>query len=324
MTSKITTNAFTLVKNGNKDQALAPNWAQFLYQDPSLRKFEETEAIGYGIERCLYELNPELTCLSPSLIHAAVLTPTEALLALEEVASQPNRPSFPVDRHLAAFLMSRWREMNFLDMRDMGKPQRETKNLATLRILAGIQTQFKLKELPNLCHWMAELCAPLITHYHNLKARAGVQEEMKKAMKTGQLAKLVQILENRQALSQDREDYQAAKIEVLLIESELREIESKILNRNRSAPKKQQGILGWPVAFFFWLKTAYPTRKSSARIAQLHHQSEILKETWGTNLVPQGKIRSARMWERFKSSMIGAKSHVSSSKKFVDAPLKYD
>lgn len=324
MTNKITTNAFTLVKDGDKDQALAPNWATFLYHDPSLRKFEETEAIGYGIERCLYELNPDLTCLSPSLIHAAVLTPAEALLALEDVAAQPTRPSFPVDRHLAAFLMSRWREMNFLDMRDMGKPQRETKNLATLRILAGIQTQFKLENLPNLCHWMAELCSPLITHYHNLKARAGVQEEMSKAMKTGQLAMLVQILENRQALTQDRDDYHAAKIEVLLIESELREIESKIINRNCSAPKTDQGILGWLAAFFYWLKTAYPMRKISARMVQLHHQSEILKETWGTNLLPQEKIRSAQMWERFKSSMIGAKSQPFSSKKSVDAPINYD
>ncbi|MBM3632398.1 MAG: hypothetical protein FJX03_01645 [Alphaproteobacteria bacterium] len=327
MTNKITTNAFTMVKDGEKDQALAPNWATFLYQDPSLRKFEETEAIGYGIERCLYELNPELTCLSPSLIHAAVLTPAEALLALEEVAAQPNRPSFPVDRHLAAFLMSRWREMNFLDMRDMGKPQRETKNLATLRILAGIQTQMKIKELPNLCLWMAELCVPLITQYHNLKARAVVQGELSKATRSGQLSKLMQVLENRQALTQDREDYQAAKIEVLLIEAELREIESKILNRNRLASKRDQGIWGGAATFFYWLKTAYPMRTSSARMAQLHHQSELLKETWGTNLVPQRKRRSAQMWERFKSSLkggAGAKPQPTSLQKSVDAPIKYD
>jgi hypothetical protein len=56
------------------------NWKPFLQLDKDLEKYKN-RAIGY-IERCLYELNPELVSLSPYLIHAAVLTPTEALIAL--------------------------------------------------------------------------------------------------------------------------------------------------------------------------------------------------------------------------------------------------
>lgn len=282
------------------------NWATFLYKDPGLEKFKETEAVGYGIERCLYELNPQMACLSPCLIHACVLTPAEALTALEDVAAQPNRPSFPVDRHLAAFFMSRWKEMNFLDLRDMGKPQREIKNLAVLKILAGIQSHFKIKGLPNLCQWMAQLCAPIITHYHNLKARAQVQEEIARAVSTGQLMKLVRVLENRQALTDDSIDYQAAKIEVLLIESEIKEIETKILNRNRCAPKSSSGILGRVAAFFYWVKNAREARKSRMRMVQLYQKSEILRETWGEGLLPRGKYTTpefcSKLWAKMSVS----------------------
>lgn len=278
------TSASTLLMNGEENEGV--NWEAFLKPDPTQKKYKESEAIGYGIERCLYELNPELACLSPSLIHAAVSTPAEALVALEAMAMQPNRPPFPVDRHLAAFLISRWKGMNFADLRDMAKPQREVRNLGVLRMLAGIQGHFKVNGLPNLCQWMAELCVPMITQYHNLKARARVQEEVAKAISTGQLIKLVRAFENRQALTEDDSDFQAAKIEVLLIESEIKEIESKILNHNQSSFKAATGILGKLTCVLFSIKNARGARQEKIRRARLYQRSENLREAWGDGLLP--------------------------------------
>lgn len=300
------------------------NWERFLYQDPSLQKFKDNEALGYGVERCLYELNPDLACLSPCLIHAAALTPAQALIALEDVAAQPNRPSFPIDKHLAAFLMSRWKEMKFMDMRDMGKPQREIKNLAVLRILAGMQSQFKIQALPNLCQWMAHLCSPIISHYHNLKARAQIEDEIIKAVSSGQLMKLARVFENRQALLEDKSDYQAAKIEVLLIESEIKEIELKIRNRNQLAPHLRKGILGRISFLFYKIWTVVSSQKSKMRIAQLYHQSENLQETWGVGLLPRTEYRSRNFWGKIWAEMKISERFKTHSKKSVDARLKYD
>lgn len=290
------------------EEDLRTNWEAFLYQDSSLKKFNDIESIGYGMERCLYELNPELACLSPSLMHASALTPAEALIALEAVAAQPNRPSFPVDRHLAAFLMSRWKGLSFIDVRDMGKPQREVKNLAVLKILASVQTHFKIKGLPNLCQWMAEICAPMITHYHNLKERARVQEEMARAISTGQLIKLVRIFENRQALVEDHSDYQAAKIEVLLIESEIKEIESRMLNLNRPAFKVVTGISGKLERLWSLIRSARGAKKGKLRITQLYHQSENLLELWGDGLLPRGRNSSLDFWRKLWIKMNAPKS----------------
>jgi hypothetical protein len=279
------------------------SWETFLYKDPGLKKGEGNDAMGYGMERCLYELNPKLACLSPCLIHACVLTPAQALTALEDVAAQPNRPSFPVDRHLAAFLMSRWKEMSFMDLRDMSKPQREIKNLAVLKILAGIQNHFKIEGLPNLCQWMAQICAPIVTHYHNLKARAQVQDDIEKAVGTGQLMKLVRALENRQAMKDDEGDYQAAKIEVLLIESEIKEIELRILNRNHARSRYEKGILNSVSSLFSWFKHARQTRRNKMRMEQLYQKSEDLRETWGEGLLPRGKHTPQDFWGKLRKKM---------------------
>jgi hypothetical protein len=275
--------------------------------------------MGYGIERCLYELNPELACLSPCLVHAEAVTPAEALLALEGVASQPNRPSFPVDRHLAAFLISRWKELSFVELRNLSKPQREVKNLAVLKILADIQVQFKVKSLPNLCQWLAHLCAPIATHYHNLKARARLQDELTKAVSTGQLTKLARVLENRQAVDEDNCDYQAAKIEVMLIESEIKEIKSRILNRNEDS-LQNKGAWGKFYSFALQLLQAHRARKGKVRIAELYHKSENLREVWGEGHLPTRGSASSDFWKKLMSKM----NVVKARRPVKNSNLRYD
>jgi hypothetical protein len=281
-----------------KQQFEDGSWEGFLYQDPCLKKFGESASLGYGVERCLYELNPELACLSPCLIKARVISPHEALIALEEVANQPNRPAFPVDRHLAAFLMSRWKEMSFVLMRDLARSQRELKNLAALKILAGLQYQYKVSELPNLCQWMADLCLPIVTHYHSLKARAQLKEDIVKAVATGQLIKLLQLFENRQALMDDKCDFHAAKIEILLIESEIKEIETKIQNRNRAPFPAVKSIGSVVFSLLTAFKNALSSRRGEKRMKQLYHKSEILRETWGESLLPRSKPTKQDFWSK--------------------------
>jgi hypothetical protein len=275
-----------------KNEVGFPNWEPFLYTDPDanpdLEKMKDTECLDYGVERRLYEINPTLPCLSPCLIQTGVLTPVEALIALEAVAGEPGRPSFPVDQHLAAFLMARGTVLDFTDLQDVRKPQREIKNLAALRILAAIQNHCKVNALPNLCQWMAEICAPMITHYHNLETRARIQEEIANAVSSGQLRELGRIFGNRQALVEDRENYQEAKIEVLLIASEIKEIEARILNFNRSPFTGGFGRVSWLGRFWSWISCAKSARKGKSRMKQLYHRSENLLDLWGDGLLPQG------------------------------------
>lgn len=300
------------------------NWKPFLQLDKDLEKYKETEAIGYGIERCLYELNPELVCLSPYLIHAAVLTPTEALIALEAVAGQPDRPQSPIDRHLSAFLMSRWKGLSHADLRDLGKPQRELKNLAILRVLAGIQVYFKVQELPNMCQWMAELCAPMSAHYRNLKVRARIHKDVEQAVATGQLTKLVEIFTNRQELLKDDEDFKLARTEVWLIESEIKEIEAKIRNRNQSMPNSHPSLWEKMTLFLRHVTQARVLKQGQRRMVHLYQRWVALCETWGDALLLQSEDSSKAFWKNAWTKMHEPDAPKAPPKKAVDAKLKYD
>lgn len=280
-------------------------WGEALYQTIRIRKYNENETMHYGIERCLYEMNPNLVCLSPYLINSRALTPGDALQALEIVAAQPNRPSFPIDRHLVAFLTSRWKEINLVDLSNFNKPQREVKNLATLRILAGIQSQYKIKNLHHLSQWMADLCSPIITHYHNLKARTQVKEDIAKAVSSGHLIKLIKVLENRRDVSSDESDYQAARMEMLLIESEIKEIESKIINRNQIDTEQSGEIKNQLYKLYCKAVIAVKGYQNKRRMKQLYKISENLRETWGESIIPVGKGNRHDFWKRLWSKRKG-------------------
>lgn len=286
LASPRTLSAANRLKEGESEEIVSPNKKAFPYIDPNLEKPDEIDALGYGMERCLYEFNPELACLSPCLIHAAALTPAEALVALESVAAQPNRPSFPIDRHLGAFLTSRWKEASLMDLRDLEKPQREVKNLAALKVLADMQEHFDIHELPHLCQWMAELCAPMVTHYQSLKARAHVQEDIARAVSSGRLVKLLDAVSNGESLTKDKSDYQEAKTEILLIKSEIKEIEAQLRKLTHASFTRPTGAWRKVVHFWHCIRWANMARRGKIRMAHLHHRSEILLETWGSGILP--------------------------------------
>ncbi|MBM3467981.1 MAG: hypothetical protein FJX71_00940 [Alphaproteobacteria bacterium] len=246
-------------------------------------KYKGSNSMGYGIERCLYEFNSELSCLSPHLIHAAVLTPQETLTALEGVAQEKERPLFPIDRHLAAFLVSRWKGICLMDLRELDKPQREVRNLAALRILAHLQSSFSTTDAPLLCphlgQWMADLCAPLISGYHNRKVRAKTEEKVAKAAASGDLTQLLTIFDKRPSLALDAEDFQMAKIEMLLVDSEIKEIEAKIQNYNTSACLPSS-LWEKVKALFAYIPQKRDLRKSTTRKNQLHEKQKNLQRTW--------------------------------------------
>ena len=70
----------------------------------------------------------------PHLADANVLTPLEAICALEVLGAKPGRPLYPVDHSLMAFFVSRWKGLKYLDIRDVRAPQTFTHYIAQLRI----------------------------------------------------------------------------------------------------------------------------------------------------------------------------------------------
>ncbi len=88
---------------GTKDESIVRLVRQF----DMLSGFVGEGGLGYGIERCLYDLDPSTPCAGSLTQGRLILNAKSFLLALESVAARPDRPKEPIDRHAAAFLTSR-------------------------------------------------------------------------------------------------------------------------------------------------------------------------------------------------------------------------
>lgn len=228
---------------------------------PVLRKHIALQAAQYGEKRYSYTLNPDMFCLSSFLVPMTVHTPAELLLALNKIAVLPDRPSHLTDDHLIAFLMSRWKGLSFMDVQDLKNTQTIIRNMAILRIFASIQDYFKVKNLSNLCEWMADLSLPLIYQYRNLKIRKRMDRDVKKAITQGQLMVLVKTFENRENLKEDEDNFKAAKAEHWLLDSEMKELESEMKNYRKNK---------W--ISYYRIKNHY---------SRLQRRKKELLETWG-------------------------------------------
>src|SRR5258708_18977991 len=85
--------------------------------------------IGYGVERCLYELNAGQRCLSPMFDRAYITGIQQVLPALEIVAQRQDRTDTPIDRHLVAFIAARVQRSVDELLRSLATSDASTRNL---------------------------------------------------------------------------------------------------------------------------------------------------------------------------------------------------
>jgi hypothetical protein len=181
---------------------------------------------GYGIERCLYELNPGQHCLSPLIEPEHVVSINDLLPALDRAANG-KREGKPFDRHLAAFIAARVTDdvtgqLGLAAHRE--KPLEATVGL--LSLLATLQWRLGPPCLPELARWVAASIQPLIATYHHRAARKRVENDLPKLVKAGSLVNLYNFLVNSEMRRQDEAGFAAALQHYAKIDFEIAFLES--------------------------------------------------------------------------------------------------
>lgn len=189
-------------------------------------------AIGFGVERALYELNPSERCHSPMIENFYVLDLVGLVPALEEVARRSDRGTNPVDRHIVAFIAARARKWAEELMRHMVNTDPAIRLLATLRLLAVLQEQSGSGQAPALCQWIASLIAPVGTHFHNRERRSRIVDRMKVAAESGILGELLAVADNNAERATDAKGFAEAVAEYRSIDDAVRNFDrdSRIAN----------------------------------------------------------------------------------------------
>lgn len=189
------------------DESMVPLVRQF----DMLSGFVGESVLGYGIERCLYDLEGSTPCAGPLTTGRYVLDATTLLLALETVAGRSDRPKEPIDRHVAAFLMSRHARLIHASISVLsGDATPDQRCAALVDLFDVIQRRTSIPRLPNLCQWLATLAEATIGQYHSRSLRNRLQAQLKTVWKSGCVHDLRPLIANAGLVERDGGGFRAA------------------------------------------------------------------------------------------------------------------
>ena len=195
---------------------------------------------GYGIERCLYELNPSLPCQSQLIVHDYVVGIKELLPALDEAANRVDTKTMPVDRHVAAFIAARFDHDIGPHMNALNVPKKDQSLIGMLSLLAVMQWRMKQGPFYGLSSWVGGLLGPAINSYYSRPTRRELESEIPTLVRKGSLPELFDLIDNAENRKIDTEGYAAAREEYAGAEKEIMEIEQTNTARSEEAERVGQ------------------------------------------------------------------------------------
>ena len=175
------------------------------------KTFMKNSNIGFGLERVLYDLSPNIPCISPYIASHFVTNYKDILKALDDVAKQQNVKKWPIDRHIAAFLMSRIENkiLDYISAINSSKPS--TASAGMLHLLAYLQWQNGPETLYNLSSWVGGLLNPIIRSYNNKDFIKHLEAEVPKLVRKGSITNLCNYIDNKEARFEDNKGFKEAK-----------------------------------------------------------------------------------------------------------------
>ena len=181
------------------------------------------DSLGFGAERCLYELNPSLPCLSQFVAKYWVTRPSELLPALDQAAQNSRRISELLDRHVTGFIAARSQAAAVVLGNAAGSGLDNTR--LALELFHYLQTAFKIEPVPNLTKWLAARLDPVVKNYHSRQKRKAMKDKIAAQRDSGIVADLLVLVRTAdQEDSIDVKMFQTAAARYLQFQADLDEL----------------------------------------------------------------------------------------------------
>ena len=187
---------------------------EMIWRLEKIRHFLRSKGLGFGTERMLYNLNPQLPCLSTALRKYHLADKKDLILALDQIVSeQPDAISL-TDRHLNAFMANRAFISKEVTVKECQHHTKiiERKELIALIILARLQEKTGEKKLKGLAYWAALQLLPLVEDVHSLRTRGEICQDLILTSERGHIGSVLQCLVNAKILNRDLNGVQKASI----------------------------------------------------------------------------------------------------------------
>lgn len=204
-----------------------------LYQEAS--NFLSKRGMGFGIERCLYELNPHIPCLSPLINQVALYDRSDMLKALDYYAAHNAgklAPKLPIDRHLMAYAAAHYDFMkdDFLNSFPDERAPKEQKIIGCLRFLSLIEKNTQPSTLKNLYCWVHELSLESVGIYRSKKRRDIVRKLLESQRSPCPIDRLLDWVDNTTEKKRDMDEFMDAKKHHLYTVHKIRDWQFKLDN----------------------------------------------------------------------------------------------
>lgn len=194
-------------------------------------------AVGYGIERLLYELNPGFPCQSP-LIRKEYVTEMSGLLeALEAVSNNVDVKDNPLDRHVAAFITVNCPDKFNDQLSDINSSRDNLAAQGLLSLFSALQKRFGPDKLFGLCAWIGRHILPMLQNYHNLEKREQLEKDLPKYIHKGSLIEMYRFLDNRDERLADAQSFEQARRDYYQISQEIESLSGDREKRTEEALK---------------------------------------------------------------------------------------
>ncbi|MBF0166907.1 MAG: hypothetical protein HQL45_04680 [Alphaproteobacteria bacterium] len=204
-----------------------------LFKD--LKAYMQQTALGYGLERLLYDLNEALPCQSPLVADSFVVEIGELLPALEQTAKRIDPRTMPMDRHIAAFIACRFDFNVERQITALNAGHQERQIIGILSLLGTVQWKLGPESLPGLASWMGAHLGPVVNGFHSRAKRREMEKELPKLVRAGNLPELFSYVENHDERRRDDEGYLLARAEFAASSQEANEIETGTRRRTDQA-----------------------------------------------------------------------------------------
>jgi eukaryotic-like serine/threonine-protein kinase len=226
---------------------------------PILKGFErmrlhlEDRRPGFGIERIVYEMNPNLHCLSPTIEADYVEQAGDVLPALERVSERRPDDDFQVDRHLAAFIAARYRSSgtDWFDALNSLDPAQRV--LGALYLLTRLQTFKGPAAVPALAKRIGRQLPLVIDRYHNRARRKRLNAELPKIVAKGNLVDILNLVDSSADRVRDLQGFQQAQRDYAAIDRELDLLVHEAPRRPEKAAELGARYAAATASFLAWL-----------------------------------------------------------------------
>lgn len=190
----------------------SPEYSQLLWRLQRVRTHLKMRSLGFGLERALYDLNPNLPCQSPLVLPYHITTISDLLKTLD-VLSKKLAPNTPLlDRHIAAFIASKIDMGKDIKIHELSAiPQlAHNQELVMMKILAKAQTKQDKTLLPGLCTWAAMRIETMLDSIHNRGFRRKLKLQLKPTATAGYINDVINIIVTREIASRDHSGFSHA------------------------------------------------------------------------------------------------------------------